>query len=360
LHSAQLCSLSPFFTPSDQLRYRTGAARPTTPHRSTDRTARVPTMLWPTAAVFFAARAVGVEQLRTALSAAACLVGARTTLPQVVAALGSATTAAAVSRVLQALRADARWPAILAALTALAEALDRGGCPIDYARRRAVPFEEFLPDRQWRAICADTATPPGRALRLQLVRCWMFERVIGSPVRDCTHARDTAEFRSTVKTAPLTLTPAAVAHLDDTATAFLHHHGVHGEPLRWQPNPEVFSGAGLRSPAADLPTVHRLLDEGRPTLTAIAAQTGVPLTYLHYLIGEADPLLPHLISAPASAARGAGQPELSQADLVDLYQGQQLGLARIGHMYSVSRHTVTDIARRYGVPLRRPGRPRVR
>ncbi len=119
LHSAQLCSLSPFLTPSDQLRYRSAAARPTAPDASTDRTRHVPAMLWPNAAFFFAAPAVGIEQLRTALSAAVCLVSARRTLPQVIASLGSATTAPAVSRVLQALRADHRWPAMLAALTGL-------------------------------------------------------------------------------------------------------------------------------------------------------------------------------------------------------------------------------------------------
>ena len=144
LHSAQLCSLSPFLTPSDQLRYRSAAARPTAPDASTDRTRHVPAMLWPNAAFFFAAPAVGIEQLRTALSAAVCLVSARRTLPQVIASLGSATTAPAVSRVLQALHADHRWPAMLAALTGLAETLDSGTCPIDYARRRALPFEEFL------------------------------------------------------------------------------------------------------------------------------------------------------------------------------------------------------------------------
>ena len=117
LHSAQLCSLSTFLTPSDQLRYRSAAARPTAPDASTDRARHVPAMLWPNAAFFFAAPAVGIEQLRTALSAAVCLVSARRTLPQVIASLGSATTAPAVSRVLQALRADHRWPAMLAALT---------------------------------------------------------------------------------------------------------------------------------------------------------------------------------------------------------------------------------------------------
>ena len=50
-------------------------------------------------------------------------------------------------------------------------------------------------------------------------------------------------------------------------------------------------------------------------------------------------------------------PVMSRAELIDLYEGRQLGLARIGEIYGVSRHTVTDLARRYGVALRRPGHP---
>jgi hypothetical protein len=105
----------------------------------------------------------------------------------------------------------------------------------------------------------------------------MFERVIGSPVRDCCHALDTAEFRSKVKTLPLTLTPATVARLDHAATDFLHHHNVDDEPLRWQPNAGPFSACGLHSPTGDLTTILRLLDAGRPALPDIA-QTGVPLS----------------------------------------------------------------------------------
>ena len=357
LHSAQLCSLSTFLTPSDQLRYRSAAARPTAPDASTDRTRHVPAMLWPNAAFFFAAPALGIEQLRTALSAAVCLVNARRTLQQVVTALGSATTAPGVSRVLQALRADHRWPAMLAALTGLAETLDSGTCPIDYARRRALPFEEFLSESQWREICWDTATPTGRALRVRLVRCWMFERVIGSPVRDCCHTLDTAEFRSKVKTLPLTLTPATVARLDHAATDFLHHHNVYNEPLRWQPNAGPFSACGLHSPTGDLTTILRLLDDGRPAMTDIAAQTGIPVEYLHYLIGEFDPPPPGHRSTPDSAVRSSGNTLISRTTLIELYEGQQLGLARIGEIHGVSRHTVTDLAHRYGVALRQPGRP---
>ena len=211
-------------------------------------------MLWPNAAFFFAAPAVGIEQLRTALSAAVGLVGARRTLPQVIASLGSATTAPAVSRVLQALRADHRWPAMLAALTGLAETLDRGACPIDYARRRALPFEEFLSESQWREVCWDTATPTGRALRVRLVRCWMFERAIGSPVRDCPHALDTAT-ASKVKTLPLPLTlpPAAVARLDHAATEFLHHHHVTTSRCVGSRTPTCSAPAGCAPPPLTSP-----------------------------------------------------------------------------------------------------------
>jgi hypothetical protein len=357
LHSAQLCSLSPFLTPSDQLRYRSAAARPTAPDTSTDRTRHVPSMLWPNAAFYFAAPAVGIEQLRAALSAAVCLVGARSTLPHVIASLGLATTAPAVSRVLQALRADHRWPAMLAALMGLADTLDSGTCPIDYARRRALPFEEFLSDLQWREVCWDTATPTGRALRVRLVRCWMFERVIGSPVRDCCHALDSAEFRGKVKTIPLALTPATVARLDHAATEFLQHHNVYDEPLRWQPNSGMFSACGLRSPTGDLTMILRLLDDGRSAMTAIAVQAGVPLEYLHYLIGEFDPSLARQRSTLDSDVRPSAMAAISRVELIELYEGQQLGLERIGQVYGVSRHTVTQLADRYGVALRQPGRP---
>jgi hypothetical protein len=185
----------------------------------------------------------------------------------------------------------------------------------------------------------------------------MFERVIGSPVRDCPHAVDTAEFRSKVKTLPLTLTPATVARLDAAATDFLRHHNVYDEPLRWQPNAGLFSACGLRSPTGDLTTIRRLLDDGRDALTDIAAQTGVPLEYLHHLIGEFDPSPTRHRSTHDSTVRPSGMPAISRAELIELYERQQLGLERIGQIHGVSRHTVTHLAHRYGVALRQPGRP---
>jgi hypothetical protein len=148
-----------------------------------------------------------------------------------------------------------------------------------------------------------------------------------------------------------------VARLDDAATDFLHHHNVFDEPLRWQPNGDLFSACGLRSPSGDLTTIRRLLDDGGSTMTAVATQTGIPVGYLHYLIGECDPPLPQHPSATASKVRTSGMPVMSRAELIDLYDARQLGLARIGQIYGVSRHTVTHLAHCYGVVLRAPGRP---
>ena len=67
---------------------------------------------------------------------------------------------------------------------------------------------------------------------------------------------------------------------------------AHNRVRRWRPNAGLFSACGLRCPTGDLTTIRRLLDDGRTAMTDIATQTGVPLEYLHYLIGEFDPPLP--------------------------------------------------------------------
>ncbi len=47
-------------------------------------------------------------------------------------------------------------------------------------------------------------------------------------------------------------------------------------------------------------------------MTDIAAQTGIPVEYLHYLIGEFDPPPPRHPSTPDSAVRSSGMPVISQ------------------------------------------------
>ena len=118
----------------------------------------VPAALWPGIRLFFSTPTLGFEQLGSALSVALALVGTRITLSQAAASLGSLTTAASVSRVLQAMHRDSRWPDMLAALTGLAELLDAGNCPINYAKRRDLPFASFLPEEKLAAnLCRHRA-----------------------------------------------------------------------------------------------------------------------------------------------------------------------------------------------------------
>jgi TniQ len=217
LVSAQLSALAPFLNPSDQLRHRSASGRPRPP--SMCRRQRViPSTFWRGCRDYFLTRPIGVEQLGTALSVALCVVGDRRTLAEVAEDLGS-TTRRSVSRVLQALHADSRWPEMLRALTELADELDDGLCPIDYQRRRALPFEEFLPREGWDEVCRGTDLAPGRSMRIRLVRCWMFERISGTPARQCGSAWNHPEFRTKLSPLPRLLPPLVVSRLDESATA---------------------------------------------------------------------------------------------------------------------------------------------
>ena len=137
LLAVQLCAMTPFLPPSDQLRYRCAADYPRRPGPVGERWRSIPAALWPAIRLFFSTNMIGFEQLGSALSVALGLVGTRITLSQAAASLGSVTSAHSVSRVLQAMHRDRRWPDMLAALTGLAEFLDAGNCPINYSKRRA-------------------------------------------------------------------------------------------------------------------------------------------------------------------------------------------------------------------------------
>ena len=52
--------------------------------------------------------------------------------------------------------------------------------------------------------------------------------------------------------------------------------------------------------------IRRLLNDRRTTMTDIAVQTGAPLEYLHYLIGEFDPSPPRPRSTLDLAVRSSG------------------------------------------------------
>jgi hypothetical protein len=361
LLAVQLCAITPFLPPSDQLRYRCSADYPRRPDPVGKRWRSVPAALWPGIRLFFLIPMIGFEQLGSALSVALGLVGTRITLSQAALSLGSVTTAHSVSRVLQAMHRDHRWPNMLAALTGLAELLDAGRCPIDYAKRRDLPFASFLPDEEWRQICLDTATPVGGAVRIRLVRCWAFERMIGSPARHCTSAIDDPQFRSKLRALPLWMTPHLVSSLDHSARRFLDTHGHGGEPLRWQPDEQLFDECGLTRtlPTVNTAAVHEAVRNGVRRLSGIADEYGVSIDYLRYTIEKSS-----VTDGSTDRAEGgvgvlpALRTQLSRETFLDLYVTRSHGLATIAAQYGVSRQTLTRLAHIYNVELREAARPR--
>jgi hypothetical protein len=361
LLAVQLCAITAFLPPSDQLRYRCAADYPRRPDHVGERWLSIPAALWPEIRLFFSTPTLGFEQLGSALSVALGLVGTRITLSKAAGFLGSATSAHSVSRVLQTMHRDSRWPEMLAALTGLAELLDAGNCPINYAKRRDLQFASFLPEEEWRQICLDTAIPVGGAVRIRLVRCWVFERVIGSTARNCTSAIDDPEFRSKLRALPLRMTPHLVSSLDHSARRFLDTHGHGGEPVTWQPDEHLFEECGLTRtpPTVNTAAVHEAVRKGALRLSDIADEYGVSIDYLRYIY--------ELSSATGdSMDRAAGnvgvlptlRAQLPRETFVDLYVTRRHGLATIAQLYGVSRQTLTRLAHLYGVELRAAARPR--
>lgn len=363
LIGVQLRALTPFLGPSDQLRYQLSAGLPTRPHTCTTAMARnVPALLWLGVSLRFVHPQIGARQLRSALSVALSVVGARLTLAEAAHRLGSVTTAAGTSRVLQILHASRQWPAMLTALIRLAGQLDDNPAPIDYAARRALCYDDVLPDPQWALVCRDTATPVGRGLKARVVRCWMYERLSGSPGGDCPHAWRTAEFRTKLAEFPRQLTPELLCRLDACCRRYLDNQGLVSEPTTWCPPTDILNDLNL--PGGDpalLDTVKLrdlLRDEHLSVCQAAQKMNAHPTTLVHLLETVPPPIT---FSASQRRARGAAflgvRTRLPKSEMLELYQHQRRSLAAIGRLAGVSRQTVTRLMREYAIPVRAAHRP---
>ena len=241
LRAAQLSALETYLGPSNQLRYRSGAHSPSDPPVSAERHQHVPGMLWPRTTRCFTPVGIATEQLAATLACAVVVVGTRMTLAEAACRLGSVTTAPAISRVLQNLSTADEWARMRAVLIRVADALDAGVCPINYERRRALPFSQLIDGDEWYEICRDTPVQAGPTMRVGLVRCWMYERMTGSPAHGCPTAELTREFRLKLSELDRSMTPNLLTRLDRYATQFLEKHGCAEEPLLWRPSNKLLS-----------------------------------------------------------------------------------------------------------------------
>lgn len=338
LRSVQLSALSSYLSVSDQLRYRTHSTTPRRPHpRSAAERARwLPSLLWPAVCLNVRCDGVGFGQVRSALAVAVVLVGSRIALTAAAELLGAATSARAVSRVLQRVGRSDSATGVWRTVEELADQLDADRSPIDYARRRTLSCGGLLPESVWIDICLSSGISPGRALRLALARCWLYERITGFPGSQARWAVDSPEFRSKLADLPELLNSELISAADSYAGHFLAEQAIVGEPVAWAPAmlPEygasVAVGGPVRAHRAEV-NLSRVLREG-----SLAAG-----------------------SVPPAASSGvcAARKFLPRESLEVLYVEQRMSLAHIGSRYGLSRQMVTQLARSYGIAIRAPGRP---
>jgi hypothetical protein len=248
----------------------------------------VPALAWPQWALPLSTCGVGFARLRAALSVSLLVVGSDLDLAQACAELGSVSSPPDVTRVLQVLRAHPDGRDSLAVVTDLADQLEERCCPIDYQRRRRLSFLDLLPESQWQQVCRATATPVGRSVKMVLHRCWLYERLTGSPAQEGPFAFDSPKFRSALAELPRTLTPDLVGALDGAGRMFLDSHGLGHEPLRWQPEPGSHSSAvhGMCWEKVDIGTLHRLIGEQGVTLTVAARTCHTSIGVIRELLNE--------------------------------------------------------------------------
>ncbi len=265
---------------------------------SSDRYHGVPALVWPAVAYRFALPGLGFERLRHALSVALLLVGSPISLEETCARLGNPYPPRSVTRALQQLHAHPGWPHCLATLSRLADDIDRTPPPIVYARRRQLPYQELLPDTAWRDISWQQGILAGRGVKVKLHRCWLFERLAGSPARLCPHALNSPKFAAELAVLPRELTPHLAAELDHAARMFLDEQGMRHEPVFWQPSLPIDSCAPARWGTAKLLQLHRIIENEGRSMTAAADALDTTVGVVRTMLGEHP--------AQRNAARYAG------------------------------------------------------
>ena len=227
LAALRLAGISERLSPSDQLRYRVVTTCPHRPLRPEATLAKVtralPSQLWPQWAEALCPAEAGDDIVRAALACAVALVGTEAPLASIAKLLGIATSASSIWKILQRLQSDGAWSQVALAVTHLADHIATHPTVIDYQRRRQLNYEALLGSRsrQQGAISADSAD-------LDVVRCVVFERLSGLPIRRAPWFRDHESFASACRR--LHDAPDHQQQLDDLGRHYLAEQRI-DEPV---------------------------------------------------------------------------------------------------------------------------------
>lgn len=352
--------------PTERLRYRsmTGAARRPEGVDLSNRLRALPLAIWPEWSIRLRPPTIAPDTFRIAAAIALCVPGSNLPIRSIRERWPGPRNRQRMSMFGRLVTADPHDTAILAALCAIADSLDRDGAPIDYEHRRKLASQiELLDSNTWRVMCRAGGTPAGGPPKLAHARLWLWETLTGGlprqapPAlrRDCPGSpRDHLRFM-------LQLAAGTMRRLNDHARGLLDTHDCQHEPLTWSPTTNGIDLERLPGPdpdAIDPRSVHAAITT-QPTPRRAAAELGITLEHLHYINREHPPEIhdPANSAAPPRVRFAA----LLGADQLRALIDQGNSLRQIAALHDIDRGTLRDELIAHGIPIPpRTTRPRRR
>ncbi|MGO9960568.1 MAG: TniQ family protein [Solirubrobacteraceae bacterium] len=348
---------------TERLRYRsmTAAARRPEGVDLAMRLRALPLALWPDWSIRLRPATIPPYTFRVAAAIALCVPGSTHPTRIIREHWPGAQDRKQLVTLGQLITDDPHGTAILAALCALADSLDRGGAPIDYERRRRLASAtELLDSHAWRVMCRAAGTPAGAQPKLAHARLWLWETLTGGLPRQAPSPLGLGCPELLSRHSRFTFGPlaATVRRLAEHARRFLDIHGCHHEPLTWSPITDDIELDRLPGPdpdAIDPGSVHAAISTP-PTPRRAAAKLGITVEHLHY-IARKHPSELHDPSDPTTPDRVRFAALLSADQLRELI-AQGNSLRQIEASCGISRRTIHDELVAHGIPI--PPRDKLR
>ncbi|OIK04730.1 TniQ family protein [Streptomyces monashensis] len=342
--------------PIDRLRFATASPNPQPPSTPAElierRAANVPATLWPSWSMRLMPHQIGgprgmkTAEYRAGLTALLLVVRSTSrTYRDALALLGQPVSPNFVKSMVTRLDRPHMSP-MLAALTQLADALDRHGSPIDYARRRrlADTSELSLDRAAFRQLTAQHGWRTPGTQRLNVLDSYLKAIVTGT-LTD-THPRvSDLRFRAD---------PAVRAFLLAQAAAHLNQLGI-DEPVTWEPPSEWVTGVNWpgTEPTDIAPDVFRRTTARHHKLNDVAESLGIGIEHAR-LYAELAGAIPTVQKKPRRP-RGPRTNAPDEATLRDLYLRQGLPLRGVSKITGASVEVLKQALTRAGLALRRRG-----
>ncbi|WP_326495973.1 TniQ family protein [Curtobacterium sp. 260] len=196
---------------------------------------------------------------------------------------------------------------VVRALALLETQLVVGGSPIDYGRRRGLPWQRLLPDEAWQQICESDGSDPGTGRRAVLARRYMHMRLTGGGpqhlpeqfkrTRRDDAAQETAFLLRLTDDLQKAMDAYTRAFLVDEECELLWTYGysptrLTTEPLVWSPERSDLArrlAVGPELGDIDTSQLHALMADGDCTLTELSSELGRTVAHVKLAIDAWPP-----------------------------------------------------------------------